>query len=117
MSGKGRIPAVEVMVNTPTIQDYLLDPEKTLMIKAAIHEGVAQYGMQTFDQSLMKLYTDGLITLEEAIHASSSPTEFELRIRGIRSSSDSKWSVFEGDKTGAAAPDNPDSSPNGMVRF
>ncbi len=117
MSGKGRIPAVEVMVNTPTIQDYLLDPEKTLMIKSAIHEGVAQYGMQTFDQSLMKLYTDGLITLEEAIHASSSPTEFELRIRGIRSSSDSKWSVFEGEKTGAAAPENPDTPPNGMVRF
>jgi twitching motility protein PilT len=117
ISGKGRVPAVEVMVNTPTIQDYLLDAEKTLMIKNAIHEGVAQYGMQTFDQSLMKLYTDGLITLEEAIHASTSPTEFELRIRGIRSSSDSKWSVFEGEKSPAATPENPESPPNGMVRF
>jgi twitching motility protein PilT len=95
-NGKGRVPAVEVMVATPTIQEYLLDSEKTMQIKAAIHEGVSQYGMQTFDQSLMKLYRDGLITLEDAIRASTSPTEFELRIRGIQSSSDSKWALFEG---------------------
>ena len=114
-SGKGRVPAVEVMVNTPTIQEYLLDVEKTLQIKAAIHEGVTQYGMQTFDQSLMKLYKDGLITLDEAIHASTSPTEFELRIRGIQSSSDSKWSVFEGDKQDD--PEAPEKPPGGVVRF
>jgi len=114
-SGKGRVPAVEVMVNTPTIQEYLLDVEKTLQIKVAIHEGVTQYGMQTFDQSLMKLYKDGLITLDEAIHASTSPTEFELRIRGIQSSSDSKWSVFEGDKQDD--PEAPEKPPGGVIRF
>jgi len=95
-NGKGRVPAVEVMINTPTIQEYLLDPEKTIQIKQAIHEGVNQYGMQTFDQSLMRLYRESLVTLEEAIHASTSPTEFELRIRGIQSSSDAKWALFEG---------------------
>jgi twitching motility protein PilT len=122
-NGRGRVPAVEVMVATPTIQEYLLDSEKTMQIKAAIHEGVSQYGMQTFDQSLMKLYRDGLITLEEAIHASSSPTEFELRIKGIHSSSDSKWALFEGTaeaeakskKTGGPKEGGPHLP--GMVRF
>lgn len=116
MSGKGRVPAVEVMVNTPTIQEYLLDPEKTLQIRSAIHEGVTQYGMQTFDQSLMKLYKDGLITLDDAIHASTSPTEFELRIRGIRSSSDSKWTVFEGDMEGSGTQEGPQAPPTGKER-
>ncbi|MDM7914333.1 MAG: type IV pilus twitching motility protein PilT [Candidatus Eisenbacteria bacterium] len=116
-SGKGRVPAVEVMINTPTIQEYLLDAEKTLLIKAAIHEGTTQYAMQTFDQSLMKLYREGLITLEEAIHASSSPTEFELRIRGIHSSSDAKWAAFEGPEREAPESGPDASKPPGMVRF
>lgn len=116
-SGKGRVPAVEVMVNTPTIREYLLDQEKTLMIKQAIHEGGAQYGMQTFDQSLMLLYRDGLITLDAALKASTSPTEFELRIRGIKSSSDSRWDAFEAPKPpeGSEAPGA--SQPPGIVRF
>jgi twitching motility protein PilT len=116
-SGKGRVPAVEVMVNTPTIQEYLLDPAKTLQIKGAMHEGLAQYGMQTFDQSLMKLHMDGLITLEEAIHASSSPTEFELRIRGIQSSSDAKWSSFEKAEHSVENAEGGPASPPGTVRY
>jgi twitching motility protein PilT len=116
-SGKGRVPAVEVMVNTPTIQEYLLDPDKTLLIKGVMHEGLSQYGMQTFDQSLMKLYRDGLITLEEAVHASSSPTEFELRIRGIQSSSDAKWSSFEKSEQAAEKTEGGPTSPPGTVRF
>jgi twitching motility protein PilT len=116
-SGKGRVPAVEVMVNTPTIREYLLDPSKTLQIKGAIHEGLAQYGMQTFDQSLMKLYIDGLVTLEEAIHASTSPTEFELRIRGIQSSSDAKWASFEKSEKPAETAEGDPKTPPGMVRF
>ncbi len=122
-NSEGRVPAVEVMVATPTIQEYLMDSEKTMLIKAAIHEGVSQYGMQTFDQSLMKLYRDGLITLEEAIRASTSPTEFELRIRGIQSSSDSKWALFEGTaeaeakgkKAGGAREE--ESHPPGKMRY
>jgi twitching motility protein PilT len=118
-SGKGRVPAVEVMINTPTIKEYLMDPEKTSLIRSAIHEGVTQYGMQTFDQSLMKLYRDGLITLEVATHASTSPAEFDLRIRGIQSSSDSKWQLFESEGRGreTAASEGETESPGGMVRY
>jgi twitching motility protein PilT len=118
--GKGRVPAVELLINTPTIQEYLLDSEKTMLIKSAIHEGVTQYGMQTFDQSLMKAYRDGLITLEDAIHASTSPTEFELRIRGIQASSDSKWSLFEESSakgTEATASTASTQNPPGMVKY
>jgi twitching motility protein PilT len=98
--GTGRVPGVEVMLCTPTIQEYILDPEKTVMIRQAIQEGHLQYGMQTFDQSLMKLYKDGLITYDDALAASTSPDEFTLRVKGIEGSSDQSWSVFEQNPAG-----------------
>ncbi|GJM44844.1 MAG: twitching motility protein PilT [Gemmatimonadota bacterium] len=95
MDGQGRVPAVEVMLCTPTIQEYIIDPEKTGAIRQAIQEGHVQYGMQTFDQSLMKLYKEGFITYEEALTNSTSPDEFALRVKGIEASSDNSWSQFE----------------------
>lgn len=92
---KGRVPAIEVMINTETIRDFILDPLKTYMIKAAIADGVTQYNMQTFDQSLMSLYRKRLITLEQAIQNATTPTEFELRIKGIQATSDASWDSFE----------------------
>jgi twitching motility protein PilT len=93
--GQGRVPAVEVMLCTPTIREYIIDPEKTVMIRHAIQEGHAQYGMQTFDQSLMKLYKEGLITYEDALLNSTSPDEFSLRVKGIEASSDKTWRMFK----------------------
>jgi twitching motility protein PilT len=92
---EGRIPAAEVMLVTGTIREYLLDPEKTSLIKAAIAEGVSQYGMQTFDQSIMKAYTEGKVTMENALRYCSNPTEFELRVKGIHATSDESWKSFE----------------------
>ncbi|UCE04254.1 MAG: type IV pilus twitching motility protein PilT [Candidatus Latescibacterota bacterium] len=94
--GSGRVPAVEVMVTTASIRDYLQDPEKTALIRQAIQDGVVQYGMQTFDQALMKLVSDGTITQDEALHASSNPHELALRLGGIEASSDQSWNAFEG---------------------
>ena len=88
--------AVEVVIRTAAIREYLSDPEKIHLIKSAIAEGVTEYGMQAFDQSLMKLYKDGTITLEEAMQNSSNPTEFDLRVRGIEATTDNTWSLFEG---------------------
>jgi twitching motility protein PilT len=51
--------------------------------------------MQTFDQSLMKLYKEDLISLEDALNYSTNPTEFDLRARGIHSASDKTWEHFE----------------------
>jgi len=93
--GLGRVPAVEVMLCTGTIQEYIIDPGKTVMIRQAIQEGHSQYGMQTFDQSLMKLYQEGLITYQDALQNSTSPDEFVLRVKGIEGTSNSAWSMFD----------------------
>jgi twitching motility protein PilT len=95
VDGQGRVPAVEVMVSTAAIREYISDPEKTHLIRAAIADGVTEYSMQTFDQALMQLYKNGSITFDDAIHNSSNPTEFDLRVRGIEATSDTTWSLFE----------------------
>ena len=93
--GRGRIAAVEVMVATATIRDYIRDAEKTPLIRQAVQEGVVQYGMQSFDQALMALVMDGRISREEALEASSNPHELALRLGGVQSSSDQSWNRFE----------------------
>jgi len=86
--GRGRVPAVETMVTTGLIRDYIINEEKTYMIREAIAAGTSQYGMQTFDQSLFHLYQSGLITLEEAIRNASNADEFLMRASGIQSTSE-----------------------------
>ncbi len=83
--GKGRVPAVEILINTAFIQDCIINPEKGKLIKDAIAQGVSQYGMQTFDQSLFFLYQKNLITYEEALKWATNPDEFKLKKIGIRS--------------------------------
>ena len=85
--GASRVPAVEVLISTPLIRDYILNEEKTTQIRDAIAAGTSQYGMQTFDQSLFYLYQSGLITLEEALRGSTNPDEFRLRLAGIQNTS------------------------------
>ena len=91
----GRIPAVEVMTVTATIREYLIDPAKTSLIRGLIQEGVSQYGMQTFDQGIMKLYSEEKISMETALRFCSNPNEFELRVKGIHATSDESWKSFE----------------------
>ena len=83
--GAGRVPAVEVMVSTALIRDYVVNEEKTSLIREAIAAGASQYGMQTFDQSLFSLFQAGRISLEEAIHNASNADEFRMRVSGILS--------------------------------
>ncbi len=82
--GTSRIPAVEVLISTPLIRDYILHEEKTGQVRDAIAAGTSQYGMQTFDQSLFYLYQSELISLEEAMRGSTNPDEFRLRLTGIQ---------------------------------
>jgi len=84
--GAGRVPAVEVMVSTGLIRDYIINEEKTYLIREAIANGASQYEMQTFDQSLFRLLQARQITFEEAIHNATNPDEFKLRMSGILSS-------------------------------
>jgi twitching motility protein PilT len=86
--GRGRVPAVEIMVSTGLIRDYIINEEKTYMIREAIAAGTSQYGMQTFDQSLFHLYQSGLISLEEALRNASNSDEFMMRASGIQSNTE-----------------------------
>jgi twitching motility protein PilT len=83
--GSGRVPAVEVMVSTGLIRDYIINEEKTSMIREAIANGASQYQMQTFDQSLFALLQSRRINLEEAVHNATNPDEFKMRVSGILS--------------------------------
>ena len=78
--GHGRVPAVEVMVTTNRVRDFILDPDQASLIHDAIKEGDF-YGMQTFDQALLKLYEEGLITLTDAAQAAANPHDFKLLVQ------------------------------------
>ena len=93
--GQGRVPAVEVMVATETVRSCIEDKEKTKMLRDVIASGTAQYGMQTFDQSLFFLLRQGLITEEEALLRASNVGEFKLRLEGVMATSDMSKSNME----------------------
>lgn len=93
--GRGRVPAVEILITTPYIQDCIVDPEKTKMIKDSIADGVSQYGMQTFDQSLFFLFQKNLITYDEALKWTSNPDEFKLKKIGVQSTKEMSLEEME----------------------
>jgi twitching motility protein PilT len=81
--GGGRIPAVELMVNTALISDIIAEEGRLPELHHLIHEGRSQYGMQTFDQCILEQFQEGLIEYEVAKANSSNPSEFDLAIQGI----------------------------------
>jgi len=93
--GKGRVPALEVCIATGTVRECIIDPDKTRRLTDVIGASISQYGMQTFDQSLMSLYKRGLITYEEALLWCTNPDDFALRVRGITSTADATWQGME----------------------
>jgi twitching motility protein PilT len=99
--GKGRVPAVEVMISTARTRELIDDKEKTKQIREAIQQGFIAYGMQTFDQSLMGLLKRKLITFEEALRQCSNPDDFKLKVSGISSTSDLSWEDFEKEEEGS----------------
>jgi twitching motility protein PilT len=86
--GKHRVPACEVLINTAAVKDNIRDTEKALNIPDLIKEGTVQYGMQSFDQSLMHWYREGVISYESALFYSTNPSEFALKVSGIEGTSD-----------------------------
>ncbi|MGD0946505.1 MAG: PilT/PilU family type 4a pilus ATPase [Candidatus Binatia bacterium] len=94
-SGDGMVPAVEVLASTARVREYIADKEKLRDLREVIAQGHMTYGMQTFDQSLMGLLKGGLITRAEALANASNPADFELKLRGIASTSDSRWDDFD----------------------
>jgi len=93
----GRIPACEVLINTATVRDQIRDLDKSLNIPDLIRDGTVQYGMQSFDQSLMNWYSKGVISYESALFYATSPSEFALKVQGVAGSSDTRWDNFQQD--------------------
>ena len=93
----GRVPATEVLINTAAVRDNIRDTGKSLNIPELIREGTIQYGMQSFDQSLMNWYTKGVVSYENALFFATSPSEFALRVQGVAAASDTSWDVFNQD--------------------
>jgi twitching motility protein PilT len=78
--GRGRVPAVEVLVMNGRVRDLILNPEQTHMISDIVAES-GFYGMQTFDQALLGLYRSGLVGLDDAMAAATNQHDFQLALR------------------------------------
>jgi twitching motility protein PilT len=94
--GKGRVAAVEVLKNTARVRELIEDKDRTKEIPDAIAQGHQTYGTQTFDQSLMSLVRQKIISYEEAHRQASNPDDFALRFSGISATSDGRWDDFDG---------------------
>ena len=105
--GKGRVPALEVLVSTARIRECIEDKEKTKEIHDAIAKGYTTYGMQTFDQSIMGLLNNGFISYEEALAQASNPDDFALRVKGVTATSDEGWKEFEKGKETSGKKEEP----------
>jgi twitching motility protein PilT len=77
--GEGRIAVCEVMVVTGRVQDLILNPNETGRITEVISEG-EYYGMQTFDQALLKHVMAGTVDVKDAMDVASSPHDFKLML-------------------------------------
>jgi len=82
----GRVPVVEVLVNTAAIRECLPDPEKMSLVGGLVEDDHGVHGMQSFDQSILKLYRKGMISIETAMETATNPNDMELAMRGIQTS-------------------------------
>jgi twitching motility protein PilT len=105
--GKGRVPALEILVTTARVRECIADKDRTKELHDAIAKGFTTYGMQTFDQSLMHLVKSSLVTYEEALRHVSNADDFALRFRGIASTSDGTWDDFDKEAEEGKKPEVP----------
>ncbi len=101
--GKGMVPSLEIMVTTERIREMIEDPQRTREIRDAIANGKHPYGMNTFDQSLAELVKKKLVTYEQAVKNSSSPSDFALLFRGVSAGSSGGNEEDEFSPRGSAA--------------
>ena len=82
--GHGRVAALEVLLVTGAARDMIRERDRTASLPDYIKASREQYGMQTFDQQLMDLVADDVVTFETALAASSNPADFQLQVRTLR---------------------------------
>lgn len=80
---RGYVPAAEIMLNTARIREMIEDPTRTKDIPVAITEGRTTYGMQTFDQALLDLVKNKIITTKTALEICSHPDDFKVLLSGL----------------------------------
>ena len=85
---KGRLPAVEIMINSSRIRECIQQKEKTHEIYDAMEKGHTTEGMQTFDMALTRMVREKLITYADALRNSSRPGDFALKFTGVSSTAD-----------------------------
>jgi twitching motility protein PilT len=76
----GRVAVLEILVNTGRAAEAIADPERLGELGTIMTEG-SYYGMQTFDQHLIALYRDGVVTLEDALAVASNPHDLRVALR------------------------------------
>lgn len=84
----GRVAAIEVMVNSGTIYECIVDPKRTREIRDYMRKGRATYQTQTFDQHLYELVQNGRVNQEDAMKSANNPDELALRLSGLGSDDD-----------------------------
>jgi len=82
--GHGRVPAVEVLICTAAVRDMVKDHARTPELHDYIRDAREQYGMQTFDQHLIELAIEEVVSYEAAVAAATNPKEFEREMRDER---------------------------------
>jgi twitching motility protein PilT len=75
----GMVPSHEILVNTGRVAERIADPDKTSEIHDVIADG-GYYGMVTFDQSVLELVKQGVVTVEAAMAASTNPHDLQLQL-------------------------------------
>jgi twitching motility protein PilT len=108
VDGEGRVAVCEVLRMTGRARDMIIDPEQTGRLREVIAEG-EYYGMQTFDQALLRHYQAGRVSMEDAMRVASSPHDFKLLVaaEGRRSTTMDDL----GDACGPEPEDSPAPSP------
>ncbi len=84
----GRVAALEIMVNTGTIYECIVDAKRTREIRDHMRKGRANYGTQTFDQHLLALVNEGRVLEAEALKYANNPDELALRLSGMGADDD-----------------------------
>ncbi|OFZ10844.1 MAG: hypothetical protein A2Z20_03800 [Bdellovibrionales bacterium RBG_16_40_8] len=87
----GYVPVLEILINNKRVAELIADPKRTGDIRKVIEDSQTPWGMRTFDQSLMDLISQGVITYEEALKSSISPENFATRYSGISQLDGKKW--------------------------
>jgi len=82
--GHGRVAAVEILICTGEVRELINDASRTADLPDYVREARDEYGMQTFDQHLMELVADEVVTYETALAASTNPADFEKQMRSVR---------------------------------